>query len=108
MSKAQTFQLAPDDASLRTRWRLLVDTQLPNAARGRRWPVHRNHCFARILLDVACRRPWRERFSPPAWRTVSPDILTDAILLGESVLRGEADLHELNRASLAMRGHPLR
>ena len=30
------------------------------ARAGRSWPVHLDHCFARVLLDDACGRPWRE------------------------------------------------
>lgn len=97
--------LDPDaDAALRRRWRTLVDERLPAAARGHRhWPVRLNHCFARILLDDACGRPWRECVRPPAWRNTPAALLGHAVATGEAVLAGEADLVALNRASLRLR-----
>lgn len=93
----------PDE--VRARWRELVGARLPEAARSRRgWPVSRDHCFARILLDNACGRPWREVVPAPAWRNASPELLREACRLGEGVLAGGADLAALNRRSLAFRG----
>lgn len=94
-----------DPDGLRARWRDLVGTRLPKAARSRPdWPVSLDHCFARILLDNACGRPWREVVPAPAWRGASPALLRDACRLGEAVLDAEADLSALNRRSLALRG----
>jgi hypothetical protein len=91
--------------ALRARWRELVRTRLPRAAASRpHWPVTQDHCFARILLDNACGRPWREAIPAPAWREASPELLQQACSLGEAVLDGNADLAELNRHSLALRG----
>ena len=93
------------DEALRRRWRALVDERLPEAARERAdWPVRLNHCFARILLDDACGRPWREVVEPPAWRNTPADTLGRAVATGEAVIAGRADLVALNRASLRMRG----
>ena len=93
------------DEALRSRWRRLVDDALPEAARSRPdWPVSLDHCFARILLDNACGRPWREVVPPPAWRRMPAPILERAVRLGEDVLQGDADLTDLNRRSLALRG----
>ena len=96
--------MRPDD--LRQRWRHLVGEALPEAARARpHWPVQLDHCFARILLDNACGRPWREVVAPPpAWRTMPEPTLGRAVALGEAVLAGTADLAGLNRRSLALRG----
>lgn len=94
-----------DADALRTRWKELVGERLPAAARaGAGWPVHLDHCFARILLDDACDAPWRERVRAPAWRNAPPELLGRAIATGEAVLAGEADLEALNRRSLALRG----
>ncbi|MEO1282788.1 MAG: hypothetical protein AAFV69_13745, partial [Pseudomonadota bacterium] len=89
---------------LRRAWRRLVDDELPRASKTRRWPVSQDHCFARILLDHACGRPWREAIEPPAWRNAREETMIAALRAGESVLAGEADLHELNHQSLRMRG----
>lgn len=93
------------EAALRTRWRSLVGDLLPRAAAARDdWPVARDHCFARILLDNACGRPWREVVAAPAWRHMPADRLAAALRLGEAVLADAADLKALNRHSLALRG----
>ena len=87
----------------RGRWRDLVERRLPEAARAD-WPVRRDHCFARILLDNTCNGPWRESVQAPAWANLSLDQLGAATDLGEAVLAGRADLDGLNRRSLALRG----
>ncbi len=88
----------------RRRWRALVDERLPEAASGRPdWPVSRNHCFARILLDNACGGPWRESVAPPAWANMPPERLDVALALGEAVLAGRQDLAVLNHRSLLWR-----
>ena len=92
-------------ADRRIVWRDLVERRLPEAARDRRdWPVRLDHCFARILLDHACGGPWRDHVRSPAHANLPADRLEAAIALGEAVLAGEADLHALNRRSLAWRG----
>lgn len=90
-------------AERRAHWRDLVERRLPEAARPG-WPVRRDHCFARILLDQACGGPWRDHVRPPAHATMPLEQLELAIALGEAVLAGEADLALLNRRSLAWRG----
>jgi len=92
-----------DDQKLRQSWRDLVERRLPDAHRPD-WPVRFDHCFARILLDTACGRPWREVVKPPAWKNTPPDILRAAIATGEAVIEGRADLAALNRQSLRLRG----
>ena len=94
-----------DEAELRARWRELVEIRLPEAARSRpAWPISLDHCFARVLLDAACGRPWREVVAPPAWRNTPADRLRHAVAMGEAVLAGTADLAALNRQSLTLRG----
>jgi hypothetical protein len=97
--------MTDEDAEIRRQWRDLVDRALPEEAsrRGREWPVSLNHCFARILLDNAVGRPWREVIRPPAWRHADARTLADAIALGEAVLSGRASLHDLNQVSLLLR-----
>ena len=94
----------------RRRWRRLVDEALPiEAARratvpARRWPVSDNHCFARIILDAVCGRPWREVLPAPAWRNMDARTLARALALGEDIRAGRADLWALDAASLRLRG----
>jgi len=93
-----------DDERVRQHWRDLVNRRLPEAAATRDWPVRYNHCFARIVLDVALGAPWRSIVKPPAWRNAPIADLRAAIALGEQVLAGNMDLHALNAQSLALRG----
>lgn len=89
----------------RARWRDLVEVRLPEAARRRPdWPVHRDHCFARILLDNACEGPWREGVAAPAWANMPAERLAAATALGHAVLAGGTDLALLDRRSLRWRG----
>ncbi|WP_238183843.1 GNAT family N-acetyltransferase [Methylobacterium trifolii] len=99
------FGTAASRPEQQARWRRLVDSLLPEAARTRPdWPVRLDHCFARILLDNACGGPWRESVAPPAWANMPEARLSCAIELGEAVLAGRADLALLNRRSLQWRG----
>ena len=93
-------------ADVRARWRDLVERRLPSAAceNERSWPIRFDHCFARVLLDNACGRPWREVIKPPAWLNAEESVLGNAIVLGEAVLADRADIHALNERSLEMRG----
>ncbi|MEM1306087.1 MAG: GCN5-related N-acetyltransferase [Pseudomonadota bacterium] len=92
------------DDDLRQRYRTLVHTTLPAAARSRGWPIHLDHCFARVLLDCACERPWAEVIARPAWRNAPEAVLTRAIELGDAALAGDQDMAALNRRSLLLRG----
>jgi len=94
-----------DELEIRTRWRDLVDRDLPKAADEHTdWPVYLNHCFARILLDNAVGQFWRDVITPPAWRNTPLPVLQTAIDLGDSILADETDIWALNDASLNMRG----
>lgn len=105
MTQSSRDEDEADDAALRAQWRTLVDETLPKAAWTRQdWPVFRNHCFARILLDNACGIMWRDAIAPPAWRNTPLPVLQTAIDLGEDVLLNAADIWALNDASLRMRG----
>ena len=94
---------------LERRWLRLTRETLPALAARRdeasEWPVRFDHCFQRILLDNACGTVWYDRIDGrPAYTHAPDDILEAAVALGESVKRGESDLHALNRRSLAWRG----
>lgn len=96
--------LTTDREALVARWFAMTRREMPAVARDRKWPVHADHCFQRILLDNACEGAWRNAITPPAYLNASDAILERAIALGEMALLGEEDLAELNRRSLAWRG----
>jgi len=100
-----------DIESLRERWTHLYASHLPALAKARdpaqkHWPVHLDHCFARIILDnaVGINKPWTQAIKSPAVRNMTVKQLHDALALGEKVANGEADLVELDRVSLQLRG----
>lgn len=110
----ETLELGFDDVDLdeieiRQAWRQLYSVRLPDAAQGRKdWPVFRDHCFARILLDNAVGRAWREVIKPPAWKNTPLPVLQHAIDLGEAILIDSVDIWALNDESLKMREKPPR
>lgn len=95
---------------LRDRWNNLYKAILPNLAKSKdsvqpTWPVHLDHCFARIILDnaVGITSPWTAVLKSPAYKHMTVSQLEDAITLGESIAVGEASLVELNERSLRLR-----
>lgn len=94
-----------DRFTLEARWLHLTRVALPAAAGTRDWPVSLDHCFQRILLDNAFAGRWYDHVARrPAYRHCPDDALARAVALGERVLAGEADLHDLDRRSLSWRG----
>jgi hypothetical protein len=92
-------------AALEAEWLDLTRRVLPALAAERGWPVRADHCFQRILLDHAVGGRWYDHIAGrPAYRCAETDVLARAISLARLVLAGEADLHALNRQSLAWRG----
>lgn len=98
-----------DRSALEARWLHLTRTVLPALATERGWPVGADHCFQRILLDHAVGGCWYDHIAArPAYRHLDRDRLSAAVTLGEAVVAGTADLHALNRRSLAWRNKPVR
>lgn len=95
---------ADNRPAIEARWLELTRDQLPTEAPSRRWPVRADHCFQRIFLDNACSGVWYDHIpGRPAYAHASTPLLCEAIRLADAVLAGEADLHALNRRSLAWR-----
>lgn len=95
----------PDRADLEARWLHLTRVALPALAGERSWPIRHDHCFQRILLDAACGGRWLDHVAErPAYRAIDAERLAAAVALAEAVEAGAADLHALNRRSLAWRG----
>jgi hypothetical protein len=98
----------PELDALRARWLQLIRHDLPRAASARPdWPIRLDHCFARVILDHVCGRPWREVLSAPAYKHLSVEQLRQGLELGRSLIENQTDLGELNRRSLQSRGKRL-
>ncbi|CAK3834496.1 DNA binding methylated-DNA--cysteine S-methyltransferase [Lecanosticta acicola] len=96
---------------LQERWRYLYQDFLPAMAKARdpaqrKWPVHLDHCFARIILDnsIGKDRPWNQVVKSPAVKNMTDVQLESAIAMAERLASGEADLQELDQRSLDLRG----
>lgn len=95
---------------LRQKWRHLYAQDLPAMAKAKdekqKWPVHLDHCFARIILDnsVGKDKLWTEVVKSPAIKYMSEQQLKGAIKLGQSIADGSEDINLLNQRSLELRG----
>ena len=103
-----------------SRWITCYTRTLPNLARSGApsqptWPVHLDHCFARIILDAVIGNsnstrqdetptPWTAKLKSPAVKNMSAQQLEACIELGEAIAEGRIDLVELDRRSLTVRG----
>ncbi len=94
----------PDRPALEAEWLALTRETLPECAGPRDWPVSADHCFQRILLDNAVGGRWYNAVAArPAYRHIATEALARAVALGHAALAGTADMHDLNRRSLAWR-----
>ncbi|UUL81322.1 GCN5-related N-acetyltransferase [Sphingomonas qomolangmaensis] len=90
---------------LEAEWLTLTRETLPQAAAARGWPIARDHCFQRVLLDAATGGCWYDAIpGRPAYRHAAPEMLAGAIGLGRAVLAGSEDVAALNLQSLRWRG----
>ncbi|KAI9872967.1 MAG: methylated-DNA--protein-cysteine methyltransferase [Pleopsidium flavum] len=103
--------LNPPIETLRTQWTNLYAHQLPSLAASHspvqpHWPVHLDHCFARIILDnaIGIGVPWTAKVEAPAVKNMSGEQLKQCIKLGVGIAEGKEDLVELDRRSLDVRG----
>ncbi|KAH7409259.1 methylated-DNA--cysteine S-methyltransferase [Cadophora sp. MPI-SDFR-AT-0126] len=101
----------PSLEQLQNDWKHMFQQTLPKAATSKSqsqptWPVHVDHCFARIILDaiVGVDTPWMEKIKSPAYKNMSREQLEQSIELGQKILDGEVDLVELDEKSLEVRG----
>ena len=91
--------------ALEAEWLTLTRQTLPGLAHERGWPVRADHCFQRILLDHAVGGRWYDHVAGrPAYRHLDDDHLAAVVAMAKALVAGEADLHALNRQSLAWRG----
>lgn len=96
---------APPSANI-ARYLHLTRRVMPDLAQSgaRSWPVSRDHCFQRIVLDTLCGGVWHDHIPRPAYRHMSDAFAARAADLCEQIISGDADLTQLNRQSLIWRG----
>ena len=84
----------------------LTQTVMPALAQTskRHWPVCRDHCFQRIVLDTICGGVWYDHIARPAYSHLSPAQAALAVQLCQQIIADTADLGVLNQQSLEWRG----
>lgn len=94
-----------DLSRLRRRYRRLIQTELPRAAREGDWPIREDHCFARIVLDDVFGDVWYDHVAGrPAYEHLSASELRTAIAVAERLLdEGRPLVETLNRNSIRRR-----
>ena len=93
-----------DRAALEAEWLDLTRHRLPLMAATRDWPIRADHCFQRVLLDVATGGVWYDAVTGrPAYTFIATALLERAVDLGHAALSGREDVAALNRRSLAWR-----
>ena len=65
----------------------------------RNWPVSKDHCFQRIILDHVCGGVWYEYLDRPAYKNLTKDQAQRAVKLCEDIADGHKDLEKLNQQS---------
>jgi len=92
-------------ADLISRYMNLTKEVMPQMAslQGVKWPVQNDHCFQRIVLDAICNEAWHKHLARPAYKNLTHDQAIHAVELCEDIVALRADLHVLNRQSLAWR-----
>jgi hypothetical protein len=90
--------------ALEAQWLHLTRVALPAIAIARGWPITADHCFQRVLLDMATDGVWYDAIrGRPAYAHAPDAVLVAAVRLAESALSGDADLAAMNARSLAWR-----
>lgn len=96
-----------DDLSgLRAEYTRKVNEELPKEAQNSEgWPIHLDHCFARVVLDNLFGDEWYSHVDGrPAYKHLSQSELQDAIEIADRMLsEGRPVVAELNRNSLQWR-----
>ena len=84
----------------------LTKEVLPSMARNDQtdWPVSKDHCFQRIVLDDVCCGVWYDHLDRPACKHLTNDQVKRAVELCQNIADGQADLKQLNQQSLIWRG----
>lgn len=95
-----------DISALRKVYLQKVTEELPAKAQATdSWPITRDHCFARVVLDNIFEDKWSHHISrPPAYKQLSEDQLQAAIGIADRMLtEGRPAVEALNEQSLRWR-----
>ena len=97
-----------DLTTLRERYLQRVTKGLPEqATKAGDWPIYRDHCFARVVLDTLFEGVWYDHIDrTPAYKQLSTAELREAIAIADRMLEdGKPTVEALDRQSLQWRDH---
>ena len=95
-----------DLSALRAEYHHKVSDALPAQARASGdWPIHADHCFARVVLDNLFQDVWYDHVNGrPAYKHLSRDKLEAAVAIADRMLAGgKPVVADLNKNSLQWR-----
>ena len=101
MTRAQ-----PRTAYLVSQCLVLTKEIMPHLARRSHphWPVCKDHCFQRIVLDTLCGGVWFDWLPRPAYKDLTHDLAAKVVDLYNKIILRDIDLVVLNNQSLKWRG----
>ena len=71
---------------------------------GQDWPMCKNHCCQRIILDTICGDVWYAHLDRPAYNGLTHNQAKRAVDLCRKIAKGRVELQQLNNQSLIWRG----
>lgn len=76
-------------------------TVLPSIAKGKKqaWPIHHDHCFMRVILDNICECAWYDVIPSPAYKHLTPEQASTALILAKQIASESVSIHTLNERS---------
>jgi hypothetical protein len=89
-------------------WIYLYKYLLPSYAVQSNWPITKDHCFARIILDNIHQAKWSTKTKKPAYKNMTDEELEKAIFLAQTIIRKPRIIYKLNQLSLAYREKKLK
>lgn len=96
--------LMRDEVELKAQWRSLYQEILPVIAKARGWPVHLDHCIARIIYDRVAGDKWDRVWQKPAIHNLDNLHLQKCIDTAQALIDEKLDPVALNIQSLEYRG----
>lgn len=89
---------------LRRQYLHYINVVLPSiSSNNKKYPVHLNHCWARIILDNICNDKWSNVLSKPAYKSLNKHMLERAIKMAEGIIESSDLAVYLNNRSLGFR-----
>ena len=89
---------------LKSEWRYLYSEELPKFAKENNWPVHLDHCIARIIYDHVAQNKWDRVWQKPAIHNLLDAQLFQCIDVAKKLKQNDLSAHQLNQKSLRYRG----